>query len=76
MSAVSSTTHRGADAHNDVILSVSEESFRGGTVILAVHSVTTLPPLRDPSLTLRMTWKRRGALIHGLYVPAPTTTSF
>ena len=53
---------RGASAQNGVILSVSEESFRGGTVTLTVHSVATPPPPKDPSRTLRMTWKRRRVL--------------
>ena len=39
-------------------------------MIPMVHSVTTLAPLRDPSLTVRMTWKRREVLIGGWYVPA------
>ena len=59
------TTSRAASAQNDVILTVREESLRAGTVILTVHSVTTLRPLKDPSLTLRMTHGRGGGLEGG-----------
>ena len=56
------TTHppSGAGARPAVILSGSEESFKGEAVVRAVHFVTALPPLRDPSLPLRMTGGRGG----------------